>query len=70
MLLLKWHLRNSCDLPSTIVRQEPLVPAATIRRVARDGIFDYAAVVLNGGLLLLEFEDAIREGDGERILRC
>ena len=57
-------------MSSTIVRQESLVPAATIRRVPRDGIFDYAAVVLNDGLLLLAFEDAIREGDGERILRC
>jgi len=30
----------------------------------------YASAVLNDGLLLLEFKDAIREGDGPRILRC
>ena len=35
-----------------------------------DGIFDYACAVLNDGLLLLEFRDAIHEGDGERIARC
>ena len=35
-----------------------------------DGIFGYACAVLNDGLLLLEFRDAIHEGDGERIVRC
>ena len=38
--------------------------------VAPDKLFDYACAVLNDGLLLLEFRDAIHEGDGERILRC
>lgn len=35
-----------------------------------DGVLDYASAVLNDGLFLLEFKDAIREGDGPRILRC
>lgn len=33
-------------------------------------VFDYASAVLNDGLLLLEFRDAIHEGDGPRIARC
>lgn len=32
--------------------------------------FNYASAVLTDGLLLLEFRDAIHEGDGQRIMRC
>jgi len=35
-----------------------------------DGVLNYTSAVLNDGLLLLEFKDAIREGDGPRILCC
>ncbi len=42
----------------------------SVRKAAPDGVFDYASALLNDGLLLLEFRDAIREGDGNRILRC
>lgn len=35
-----------------------------------DGILDYACAVLSDGLLMLEFRDGIREGNGERIIRC
>ena len=60
-------LRN---LPGTIVRQGSRAASESIRRVARDGVFNYASAVLNDGMLLMEFEDAIKEGDGLRILRC
>ena len=42
----------------------------SVHKISIDGIFNYALAVLNDGLLLLEFSDAIREGDGKRILRC
>ena len=35
-----------------------------------DGVYEYACETLGLGLLLLEFNDSIREGDGDRILRC
>ena len=35
-----------------------------------DGVFNYASAVLNDGLLFMELRDAIREGDGPRIIRC
>lgn len=38
--------------------------------VAKDRQLAYACDVLMLGLLYMEFTDAIREGDGERILRC
>ena len=41
-----------------------------VHDAAPDGIFDYACAVLNDGLLLMEFRDAIHEGDGDRVLRC
>ena len=36
----------------------------------QDHVKEYAHDVLSLGLLYLEFSDAIREGDGERIIRC
>ena len=36
----------------------------------QDHVKEYACDVLSLGLLYLEFIDAIREGDGERIIRC
>lgn len=58
-------------LPSSIlsVARRPTV-SQPVRRAAPDGVLNYASAVLNDGLLLLEFKDAIREGDGIRILRC
>lgn len=35
-----------------------------------DGIFSYAQEVLTYGLMYLEFEDSIKEGDGPRVIRC
>ena len=35
-----------------------------------DGVFAYASEVLTLSLLNAEFEDAIKEGDGERVVRC
>ena len=59
------------QLPSVISQHIPRsVAAEPIRRIAIDGVFNYASAVLNDGLLLLEFSDAIREGDGVRILHC
>jgi len=58
-------------LPPSISRtMEKPEAAQTIQQCAVDGVSQYASAVLNDGLLLLEFKDAIREGDGPRILRC
>ena len=35
-----------------------------------DNVLEYARETLSLGLLLLEFKDAIKEGDGTRVLRC
>lgn len=35
-----------------------------------DGVFAYASEVLTLSLLYAEFEDAIKEGDGERVVHC
>ena len=62
---------NERRLPQTVAQHVPRSAAPEpIRRVAVDSVFNYASAVLNDGLLLLEFSDAIREGDGLRILRC
>jgi hypothetical protein len=42
----------------------------SVKQQAPDGVFNYASAVLNDGLLLLELRDAIREGDGPRVIRC
>ena len=38
--------------------------------VMDDGILEYGKEVLSLGMLYLEFRDAIKEGDGLRVLRC
>ena len=35
-----------------------------------DGVREYAVQLLSIGLFYLEYRDAIKEGDGERVLRC
>lgn len=58
-------------LPSYFTKSDDKARAPTpVMDVAADGIFNYASAVLNDGLLFFEFKDAIREGDGERVLRC
>lgn len=58
-------------LPHSITALPPHQSAGPgTKRAAPDGVLNYASAVLNDGLLLLEFKDAIREGDGKRILRC
>lgn len=45
-------------------------PSQEVMQASPDSIFNYASAVLNDGLLMMEFRDAVHEGDGERILRC
>ena len=60
---------SQCRLPSTITDILPQPHASQkVKSAAPDGVLDYATAVLNDGLLFLEFKDAIREGDGPRIL--
>ena len=56
-------------LPKSNVYDRPYATVA-VKQVAVDGVLNYATAVLNDGLLLLEYQDAIREGDGIRLLRC
>ena len=58
-------------LPSTITQiLDQSEATQAIHRVGVDGVYNYASAVLNDGMLLFEFRDAIKEGDGPRILRC
>ena len=38
--------------------------------VIQDDMFNYQRNLMDHGMLYLNFTDAIREGDGERIIRC
>lgn len=64
--------RRARHLPSTLthVLDRSDQASVAIQRIGVDGVYNYASAVLNDGLLLLEFHDAVREGDGPRILRC
>ena len=35
-----------------------------------DTVFEYATDLMSLGMLYLEFRDAVREGDGSRVMRC
>lgn len=43
---------------------------ATTVKSAKDNVFNYSIQLLRLGCFYLEFRDAIKEGDGERVLRC
>lgn len=45
-------------------------PSEQTLHASPDGVFNYAAAVLNDGLFVLEFRNAIHEGDAQRIVRC
>ena len=65
------NVQKRRDLPQWLKSQGDWPHASqVVHDTVSDGIFDYACAVLNDGLLLLEFRDAIHEGDGERVLRC
>ena len=51
----------SCTFADSQSRESTCVPA--------DSVYTYACETLTLGLLLLEFNDGIREGDGNRVLR-
>ena len=44
--------------------------AHMLATVVKDGVNNYARAVLTDGLLLMEYRDAIREGDGNRVQIC
>ena len=48
----------------------PEVPGLESSHDDQDGIFKYASQVLTYSLLHAEFSDAVREGDGNRIITC
>ena len=37
---------------------------------SEDGVYEYGRQLLSVGLFYLEYSDAVREGDGERVFRC
>ena len=55
------YIAKHSDIPHVSVDQQQQAP---------DGVLNYSSAVLNDGLLMLELRDAIREGDGPRIIQC
>lgn len=54
-------LKSSSDRPHA---------SSDVHKASPDRVFNYASAVLNDGLLPLEFQDAMHEGDGPKIVRC
>ena len=50
--------------------QLPIRPTSSKKAAGDDGVLAYAEEVLTMTFLWAEFEDAIKEGDGNRVLRC
>eukprot|EP00731_Ephydatia_muelleri_P018431 Em0011g471a len=57
-------------LISEMVRIEYIAGTSESTCPSIDSVQEYAKETLSLGLLLLEFKDGIREGDGNRVLRC
>ena len=70
---LVWMLERSSSILSTLcsllVDQYMHINSYTDTVINRDLVCDYASKVLSLGLLYEEFVDAIREGDGSRVMR-
>ena len=49
---------------------EPMVKHPKQVEVKEGCVHNYACVRLSFGMLILNFNDAVKEGDGERIVRC
>ena len=43
---------------------------SSMQQKAIDPCFNYACTRLSLGMLLFNFDDAVKEGDGERVMRC
>lgn len=79
-LLKKYILKSALieRLIAEAARQQPIGskkltrqrPASKDQVAHKDDMFDYQCAVLEYGMLILNFRDAISEGDGERIIRC
>jgi hypothetical protein len=59
--MLPHTVKNFADYPN---------PSQWTKEMSPDKVLEYASAVLSDGLLLLEFRDAVHEGDGERVMRC
>ena len=57
-------------LTSEMVRIQYIAGTSESTCPSIDSVQEYAKETLSLGLLLLEFKDGIREGDGNRVLRC
>ncbi|KAL5475266.1 hypothetical protein EMCRGX_G027343 [Ephydatia muelleri] len=57
-------------LSRVILSSEDHLTTLTSSTKSTDRVQEYAMETLSLGLLLLEFKDAVREGDGTRVIRC
>ena len=55
------YIAKRSDIPHVSDDQQQKAP---------DGVLNYSSAILNDGLLMLGLRDAVREGDGPRIIRC
>lgn len=61
-----------CSISSTFINYLPNYLSSFIpelRGQVKNGVSDHGLVILNDGLVLLKFKDAIREGDSSTLLK-
>ncbi len=56
--------------PILEIIEQSVVVDTTLSDEEQDDMFSYQKALLEYGMLILNFWDAISEGDGERIMRC
>lgn len=65
---------NHLSCVHNIVTNEPDVEhlklVKKVKEIKEDYVYNYACVRLSLGMLILNFNDAVKEGDGARIVRC
>ena len=58
------------SIASQVVEECTLIDASGEVAETNDHIYNYARVLCHYGALILEFRDAVAEGDGDRVYRC
>ena len=64
------QLRYVRRIASQVVEDCTLIDTSGAVVETNDHVYNYAKVLCHYGALILEFRDAIAEGDGDRVYRC
>lgn len=66
------EMETDIDRPDDGTQSEEIESESELEQnsIIGDGVYEYARDLLSLGMLYLEYRDAIKEGDGSRVMQC